>query len=102
MKGQHIDDGGDGGVPVVLHHGLGADREVWRSQIDHLRRSRRVLAFDLRGHGRSPTASEYTVAAVVGALDEVTAAMPRCWLIGHSFGGAVLTAVAGRGRYRVP
>jgi len=72
MKGQHIDDGGDGGVPVVLHHGLGADLEVWRSQIDHLRRSRRVLAFDMRGHGRSPKASEYTVAAVVGDLDEVS------------------------------
>ena len=101
MKGLHIDDGGKGGVPVVLHHGLGADLEVWRSQIDHLRRSRRVLAFDMRGHGRSPKASEYTVAAVVGDLDEITAAMPRFWLIGHSFAGVVLTEFSGRRPDRV-
>ncbi|TMA76618.1 MAG: alpha/beta hydrolase [Deltaproteobacteria bacterium] len=101
MKGLHVDDGGNGGVPVVLHHGLGANLEVWRSQIDHLRRSRRVLAFDMRGHGRSPKASEYTVAAVVGDLDEITAAMPRFWLIGHSFAGVVLTEFSGRRPDRV-
>jgi pimeloyl-ACP methyl ester carboxylesterase len=101
MQGLHIDDGGNGGVPVVLHHGLGADLEVWRSQIDHLRRSRRVLAFDMRGHGRSPKAAEYTVAALVGDLDELTAAVPKFWLIGHSLAGVVLTGFAGRHPDRV-
>ena len=101
MKGLHTDDGGRGGVPVVLHHGLGADLEVWRSQIDHLRKSRRVLAFDMRGHGRSAKAREYTVAALLGDLDEVTAALPKFWLIGHSFAGIVLTEFAGRRPERV-
>jgi pimeloyl-ACP methyl ester carboxylesterase len=101
MTGLHIDDGGKGGVPVVLHHGLGADLEVWRSQIDHLRKSRRVLAFDMRGHGRSAKAREYTVAALVADLDEVTAAVPKFWLIGHSFAGVVLTEFAGRRPERV-
>ena len=80
---------------MVLHHGLGADLEVWRPQIEHLRRSRRVLAFDMRGHGRSPKAREYSVAAVVADLHEVTADLPRFWLIGHSFAGVVLTEYAG-------
>src|SRR2546426_9848445 len=80
MKGLHVDDGGEGGVPVVLHHGLGADLEVWREQIGHLRRSRRVLAFDMRGHGRSPRASEYSVAALVTDLEAVIARPPRVWL----------------------
>lgn len=96
MKGLHVDDGGEGGVPVVLHHGLGADLEVWREQIGHLRRSRRVLAFDMRGHGRSPRAPEYTVGALVSDLEEVTAALPRFWLVGHSLAGVVLTDFAGR------
>jgi pimeloyl-ACP methyl ester carboxylesterase len=95
MKGLHVDDGGRGGIPVVLHHGLGADLEVWRSQTEHLRRSRRVLAFDMRGHGRSPKAAEYTVPAVVGDLHDVTAGLPKFWLVGHSFAGAVLTEFAG-------
>src|SRR5438105_4368330 len=101
MKGLYVDDGGKGGIPVVLHHGLGADLGVWRAQIEHLRRSRRVLAFDMRGHGRSPKATEYTVAAVVGDLDEATAALPKVWLIGHSFAGVVLTEFAGRRPERV-
>ena len=95
MKGLFVDDGGSG-VPVVLHHGLGADLEVWRAQIDHLRRSRRVLAFDMRGHGRSPRAAEYTLPAVVDDLAEVTASLPKFWLVGHSFAGAVLTLFATR------
>ena len=95
MKGLHVDDGGKG-TPVVLHHGLGVDLEAWRAQIDHLRRARRVLAFDMRGHGRSPRASSYTVDAVVEDLSEVTASLPPFWLVGHSFAGVVLTEFAGR------
>ena len=95
MKGLHTDDGG-AGVPVVLHHGLGADLEVWRAQIDHLRRSRRVLAFDMRGHGRSPRAPGYTIASAVEDLEDVTARLPKFWLIGHSLGGVMLTGFASR------
>jgi pimeloyl-ACP methyl ester carboxylesterase len=93
MKGLCVDDGGSG-VPVVLHHGLGADLEVWRPQIDYLRNSRRVVAFDMRGHGRSPRAATYTLADVVQDLAEVTAALPKFWLVGHSFAGAALTLFA--------
>src|SRR5437899_12604366 len=96
MKGLHVDDGGEGGVPVVLHHGLGADLEVWREQIGHLRRSRRVLAFDMRRHGRSPRASEYSVAALVTDLEEVIAGLPRLWLVGHSLAGVGMPQIAGR------
>jgi pimeloyl-ACP methyl ester carboxylesterase len=96
MKGLHLDEGGQGGVPVVLHHGLGADLEVWRAQIEHLRRSRHTLAFDMRGHGKSPRAPEYTVAAVLEDLVGITADLPRFWLVGHSFAGTVLTEFASR------
>src|SRR6266404_5445102 len=96
MKGLRVDDGGTGGIPVVLHHGLGADLEVWRSQLDHLRRSRRVLAFDMRGHGRSPHTPEYTIDALTSDLQDVTAGLPEFWLVGHSLAGVVLTVFATR------
>ena len=96
MKGLHVEETGKGDVPIVLHHGLAADLEVWRKQIDHLARSRRVLAFDIRGHGRSPRAPEYTVGALVLDLEELTAGLPRFWLVGHSFAGVVMTEFAGR------
>lgn len=93
----HLSDGGEGGVPVVLHHGLGADHTVWSAQLAHLRRTRRAVAFDARGHGQSPTASEYTIEALARDLDEVVTGLgiARFWLVGHSMAGAVLSAYAG-------
>jgi len=42
------------GDTVLLLHGLGGDHTVWDFQIPTLAKSYRVLAPDLRGHGRSP------------------------------------------------
>jgi pimeloyl-ACP methyl ester carboxylesterase len=97
VKGLHFDDGGKGGVPVVLHHGLGADLHVWDSALADLRQTRRAIAFDMRGHGKSPRADEYTVGAAAEDLDELVSALgvDHFWLVGHSFAGGVLSAYAG-------
>jgi pimeloyl-ACP methyl ester carboxylesterase len=72
-----LDDGGTGkGTPLVLIHGLGCDSTVWSAQLEHLRKSRRVLAPDLRGHGKSEHASEYTV-IFVDAAGDVSQAPPE-------------------------
>ena len=42
------------GPPVLLLHGLGGDHTVWNGVLPALSSSYRVLAPDLRGHGRSP------------------------------------------------
>jgi pimeloyl-ACP methyl ester carboxylesterase len=93
----HLDDGGSGGIPVVLHHGLGADLHVWDGALAHLRRSRRAVAFDMRGHGQSPKAAPYSVEALAEDLDGVVTSLglERFWLVGHSFAGTVLSAYAG-------
>jgi pimeloyl-ACP methyl ester carboxylesterase len=92
-----LDDGGSGkGAPLVLLHGLGADSTVWSGQLDHLRKSRRVLAPDLPGHGRSPKAQEYSVSSVVrDLLDTLPVLAEKFWLVGHSFSGAVVSRFAG-------
>jgi pimeloyl-ACP methyl ester carboxylesterase len=41
------------GEPVVLAHGFPLDHTMWEAQINLLAQSHRVLAFDLRGFGRS-------------------------------------------------
>jgi pimeloyl-ACP methyl ester carboxylesterase len=46
------------GDSVVLLHGLGGDHTVWDYQIPTLAQRYRVLAPDLRGHGRSPLPDE--------------------------------------------
>ena len=95
----HVDDGGpkSGPAAVVLVHGLGADLEVWRPQLTHLRKTRRAVAFDQRGHGRSPKAERYTIPDLVEDLDGVIrdARLGRFWLVGHSLSGLVVSGFAG-------
>jgi pimeloyl-ACP methyl ester carboxylesterase len=94
-----VSDGGSGEPAVVLVHGLGSELEVWREQLDHLRASRRAVAYDQRGHGRSDRARDgaYTVDALAADLDAVIAALGlgRVVLIGHGAGGPVITAYGG-------
>ncbi|HZX95561.1 MAG TPA: alpha/beta hydrolase [Myxococcales bacterium] len=94
----HIEDTGGTGPAVVLHHGLGCDTTVWSAQIDHLRKKHRVIAFDARGHGKSPRAQEYSIAALAEDLNGVATrtVLQKFWLVGHSLAGAVLSEYAGR------
>ena len=94
-----VSDGGAGGVPVVFVHGLGSDLEAWRAQLDHLRPTRRAIAYDQRGHGGSDRARDprgYTIDALADDLDAVVRALrvDRFWLVGHSMAGTVLTTYA--------
>ena len=54
----HLTEAG-AGRPLLLLHGLGANADAMREEIASLARSFRVIAPDLRGHGRSdrPAAS---------------------------------------------
>src|SRR5690348_5567949 len=74
----HVDDGGRGdAVPVLFVHGNGANLEQWRAQLDHLRPSRRAVAFDLRGMGKSdlPANGDYSVAAMADDVQAVADAL---------------------------
>jgi pimeloyl-ACP methyl ester carboxylesterase len=104
--GLQVDDGGSGdGVPVVFVHSFGGNAGHWANQLAHLRLTRRAVAFDLRGHGRSsaPRDGNYAVeafgediAAVVDGLD-----LDRFVLVGHSLGGAAATAYVNKHREAV-
>lgn len=93
-----IDDGGRGGVPVLFVHSFAGTSAHWAAQLAHLRRSRRAIALNLRGHGgsASPADHDYAVpslaqdiACVADALD-----LQRFVLVGHSLGGSAAAAYA--------
>jgi pimeloyl-ACP methyl ester carboxylesterase len=108
-----VDDGGRDGPPVLFVHGNGGNRTQWAGQLEHLRArgprgpqgplprpTTRAAAFDLRGMGESEPAAnaDYSVegfaedvAAVADALG-----LERFVLVGHSYGGAVAAAYAGK------
>ncbi|QRN97121.1 alpha/beta hydrolase [Archangium violaceum] len=95
-----VSDGGSGGIPVVFVHGLGSNLEAWSAQLDHVRASRRAVAYDQRGHGGSQPARDgvYTIEALAEDLDQVvrTLGIERFVLVGHSMAGEVITAYAER------
>jgi pimeloyl-ACP methyl ester carboxylesterase len=91
------EDAGEG-TPLVLLHGLSADRRnVLQGSNYLLRRGYRLVSYDARGHGASdpppnPTAYEY--ADLVGDLELVLAdrGIERPVLIGSSMGAATAMA----------
>jgi pimeloyl-ACP methyl ester carboxylesterase len=95
-----VSDGGSGGLPVVLIHGGAADHGQWSAQLEHLRRDRRAVAFDLRGMGGSEPSrdGDYSLPAQAADLHAVAVALGigRFVLVGHSYGGAVISAYAAR------
>ncbi len=88
---------GEGGTPVVLIHGFGADLNTWMFTQPVLAERRRTIAFDLPGHGGSDKAlagaDAGAFAAVVGDLFDALG-LERACLVGHSLGGAVALAFA--------
>lgn len=96
----YVDDGGEGGLPVLFVHSFAGSTVHWQRQLTHLRVSRRAVAMDWRGHGRSdpPRGNDYTVqglAADIAAVADALA-LQRFVLVGHSMGGAAAAAYAGK------
>jgi pimeloyl-ACP methyl ester carboxylesterase len=93
------------GHTVVLAHGWTEQLSFWGPVITRLTdRGQRVVAYDLRGHGRSGPAVEndYSldrfgedVAAVLDATVDVESTPPRTTVVGHSLGAMSIVAWAG-------
>jgi pimeloyl-ACP methyl ester carboxylesterase len=95
----HVDDGGRRGLPVVFVHSFAGSSGHWSAQLAHLRPTRRAMALDLRGHGRSqaPGPAGYAVEGLASDIAAVVdkLGLKRFVLVGHSMGGAAALAYAG-------
>ena len=99
----HYTDEGTG-EPVVLLHGFPLSTELWKPQRAALTATYRVIALDLRGHGRSDPphgASSIGMYAddVVAILDEL--GIGQATVAGLSMGGYVVMALLRRHPERV-
>jgi len=92
-----------GDAPVILVHGAWLGEWCWDRVRDHLRESRvEATAVSLTGHGllRAEGGPQVTlsdhVADVVSTIDSLfeSAGAGRVTLVGHSYGGRVITRVA--------
>jgi pimeloyl-ACP methyl ester carboxylesterase len=83
--------------PVLLIHGIGCDHTTFAPQFEHFaRRGHRVVAVDLRGHGKSDKPHHsYTMQLFADDLAWMCAqlGLEKPVVIGHSMGGVVALAL---------
>ena len=89
--------GAPGGPPMVLVHALGLDRRMWRDTLAALPVDRRVIAYDLRGHGSASEAPlvrglQHFADDLHTLLDRL--GVPSAHLVGLSLGGAIAQVYA--------
>jgi long-chain acyl-CoA synthetase len=83
---------------IVFVHGFGGKAEQWQYQMQKFAMDNRVIALDLRGHGLSnKPVTGYDMPRLQldleAALTQLKVATPFV-LVGHSFGGAIVTEYA--------
>lgn len=91
------------GEPLVLLHGLGSARTIWRPLLPALAARYDVIAVDLPGHGQTPSLPRTEpptpgrlAKTVATLLDEL--GLDRAHVMGNSLGGWVCLEMAADGR----
>ncbi|BBG30075.1 alpha/beta fold hydrolase [Zymobacter palmae] len=83
-------------LPLVVLHGLMGNADNWRAHARQWEKQRRVVAIDLRNHGRSPHAEDmqyaHLAADVLHTLS--VSGVEHFDLLGHSMGGKTAMSMA--------
>jgi 3-oxoadipate enol-lactonase len=100
----YVDAGISKADPIVLIHGFPFSHEMWDPQIEALQKRFRVIAYDLRGHGKSGVDDgqytlEFFVDDLLGLLDYL--GIERAVLCGLSMGGYIALRAIERNPERV-
>jgi lipase len=93
----HVHEWGDPhGEPLVCLHGVTGYAGVYQRLAEERWSTCRVIAFDLRGHGRSGWEPPWSFSTHVGDLAETLAVLglPEADWVGHSFGGRLVLELA--------
>ncbi|MFJ8634115.1 alpha/beta fold hydrolase [Streptomyces sp. NPDC093568] len=103
--GLHVEVHGPENAPaVVLAHGWTCSTAFWAAQIRDLAVDHRVVAYDQRGHGRSPASPACSPDALADDLEAVLKATlapgEQAVIVGHSMGGMTVMAAAARPGFR--
>ncbi|HEX5013532.1 MAG TPA: alpha/beta hydrolase [Candidatus Limnocylindrales bacterium] len=89
----HVVEAGSGeGIPVLFAHAFAGSSTQWSPQLNHESETRRAVAIDFHGHGRSD-ASTHAPYDIASFADDIQAAadgldLDRFVIVGHSLGGA--------------
>jgi len=92
-----FEEAGSGNPPILLVHGWTCDHTYMEPQFEHLRRTHRVVAVDLRGHGLSDKPQQdYTMRTFADDLAWLCGqlGLKKPVVIGHSMGGVIALELA--------
>jgi len=90
-------------APIVLIHGFGADRSVWRQVVPLLEPGLATISLDLPGHGAEAARPAKSIEDIAFALSDRLEAIGvgDAHLVGHSLGGAAALALTRLGRLTI-
>ncbi len=99
-----MDVGASDALPIVLIHGFPFSHEMWEPQIEAFGKRFRVVAYDLRGHGKSGVGDgqymlEFFVDDLIGLLDYFK--IERAVVCGLSMGGYIALRAVERNPERI-
>ncbi len=80
------------GPPLYMVHGIGSRKATWNALISHLKHKFTCVAYDLRGHGKSPVPpTPYSLDDLVEDLEALRAKLghDKIHVVGHSLGGMI-------------
>lgn len=80
---------------MLLIHGFGEDRSVWRKQVPVLSGDFRLIVPDLPGTGLSEMVDDMSIEGMAEVVHEIMQQekIDRCPVIGHSMGGYIMLAL---------
>lgn len=87
------DDIGTGMIPIIFIHGFPFDKSSWQPQIEFLKKTQRVIAYDIRGFGKSTAGSvKTTISLFADDLIKLMDALQinKAVVCGLSMGGYIL------------
>jgi 3-oxoadipate enol-lactonase len=87
------DDFGEGNIPIIFIHGFPFDKSMWEPQINFLKATHRVIAYDIRGYGKSSTGNEQlSIELFADDLIKLMEALQigKATICGLSMGGYIL------------
>lgn len=89
------------GFPVLLLHGFGEDRTIWKDQVVFLKNFCSLLIPDLPGSGASPVSGDTRADTIDYYADCINALLEQenistCIMLGHSMGGYIALSFAER------
>ncbi len=92
----HITISGKGPY-LILVHGIGATRRVWKTLMPRLNKNFTVVRYDLRGHGDNPTSNpQFELDLLIEDLEQIRQrlSIDQAHFAGHSLGGMIVPAYA--------